>query len=1139
MNHIADRARSSELITINFRERKIELDPIIPINLAEILRQLEVNSSRVRFGLLSKDQSEVDVNFLIANPKLFSGEVLTGFLKRKAEDDYQTVIRHNSSHDRKSLRGNFLELFKPIEEHNLLRYLKESEKSIVLVLVKDSRKQDVYLESSEKDFIRKCELLSISHISIIRRNFGIIFSEDEENLLSRAQTTKSVLLVFVDRKFRFSSYIQHSKEYLFDSLENLIREARALRVSSFTKKDQILEFYGPSYKKTIKEHSLSHFRSSENNFHTLPSEITPLTPLVDKIKTLVSEGIKKKPMPTKIVKIQMISILEEDMRSSQSVSRLLKGLLLLERSPIFARLSSQLYSLPESFPDFLILEAERAQFTSSDLSTSDLILCIETLKSKGTICSENANWFIEILQTIQPRGQLLLEPLGFAQMFQAQLASSISHFIGNKTDEVELGFELDKIIERVGSKRTVPDFESTQKAERPREPQYLEQKSKEIDRRKRSFEQRILEKKEIHNRRSSDLDRRRTIKDRLQQENTNTLEKEKTVFKKEKRPLQMILEHIVQDFGTELYPGEIEAIGRLSEAEGRTLSEAYLNYLEDRDGVDFLETIRSLLANVARRAPRMVGRGEKVGWVRVSRVLPTLRLPGETGSSKLDEKDIQSASSFSEEKTISPLESPKIPRKLLPSGLNSQTLVPFSPDSRHRHFYLLSPVSSIDKLASCESDTLTDKLINLIPTNGESKVMDDDVSCFSNIAPLVDWLSGPSSGANWQRSLRLTIDAFVSELINGVLDTLRERWKSTEVKDFLNKLNRLLQTSNSELLILLFEFKWAFAKPDRIVSFVNLVSEPSLLFAVNKDIGDAAHLKKRIFLFSKSLLEFFSTQKKLVGGKCCQMLINHLIKNEDEIFFGIIEAFLFVKDTKELGENLLLFQQELAQTSSEEISQLNFVFENFERSFPGVFFLLQKPSDRVRLLSLSRKRDPMLQAFLNKRQDYRSQSFLSELTSLVIFRTAEVDSCSPMRDWKLHLVSILSTVNQNKLPAHCRDEINTQIYKSSNTADMSMLFSIYCVYDLVRDKGDLIENITLFCKYKFFKQRSHIMKDLEPLFRKHKLGNKLFRKFTNYLFESTDLTSRAEIIYQIYRLTRDEDEFVESLDFLSRFPDKS
>ena len=872
----------------------------------------------------------------------------------------------------------------------------------------------------------------------------------------------------------------------------------------------------------------------------MPSEITPLSPLVDKVKTLVSEGIKKKPVPTKMVKIQMISILEEDMRSSQSIPRLLKGLLLLERSPIFASLSSQFHSLPESFPDFLILEAERAQFISSDLSTSDLILCIETLKSKGTICSENADWFIEILQTIQPRGQLQLEPLGFAQMFQAQLASSISHFIGSKTDEVELGFELDRIIERVGSKRTVSDFESTQKTERSREPQYLEQKSKEIDGRKKSFEQRIFEKREVNNRRSSDLDRRRTVKDRLQQEeNTNTLEKEKTVFKREKRPLQMILEHIVQDFGNELCPGEIEAVGRLGEAEGRTLSEAYLNYLEDRDGVDFLETIRSLLANVARRAPRTAGRGEKVGWVRVSRVLPTLKLIGEVGSSRFDEKDIQSASSFSEEKTISPLESPKMPKKLLPSGLNSNNLAPFSPDSRHRYFYSLSPVSSIDKLASCESDTLTDKLINLIPTNGESKVLDDDVSCFSNIAPLVDWLSGPSSGANWQRSLKLTIDAFVSELINGVLDTLLERWKSIEVKDFLNKLNRLLQTSNSELLILLFEFKWAFAKPDRIVSFVNFVSEPSLLLTVNKDIGDAAHLKKRIFMFSKSLLEFFSTQKKLVGGKCCQMLINHLIKNEDEIFFGIIEAFLFVKDTKELGENLMLFQQELAQTSSEEISQLNFVFESFEKSFPGVFFLLQKPSDRVRLLSLSRKRDPMLQTFLNKRQDYRSPSFLSELTSLVIFRTAEVDSCSPMRDWKLHLVSILSTVTQNKLPAHCRDEINTQIYKSSNTADMSMLFSIYCVYDLVRDKGDLIENITLFCKYKFFKQRSHIMRDLEPLFRKYKLGNKLFRKFTNQLFESTDLTSRAEIIYQIYRLTRDGDEFVESLDFLSRFPDKS
>ena len=378
------------------------------------------------------------------------------------------------------------------------------------------------------------------------------------------------------------------------------------------------------------------------------------------------------------------------------------------------------------------------------------------------------------------------------------------------------------------------------------------------------------------------------------------------------------------------------------------------------------------------------------------------------------------------------------------------------------------------------------------------------------------------------------------EIFNNIMLFYREKKNNqNEVNAFNKELRYLLHFNEEEVLPIFFEFKW---KP---TNNEGLIKKLESKMSQNKIQSTTSHSqsrldfyekKNKIIVFLLALLTFIKDSKQLITKKHLLFFQTYLHTNDCYCLYGALELFIVMNDLDEFIDNLFKIYMYRNSEIFNEYGRAKLEEEDVEKmeqenlKVYDIMTHLVNDIQRNVFLDLIKNKNKafysMLSTEINKNSNPKK---IAEQVRLFIKKmgknvTQKKKDKKPLRVWNKDLRDAFDYFPQQKIMSLKNFTKILQLLEGNDdNDDVEILKGIHELWIFNNDKGELLENITIFNNMFDYKENKDEVDKVKDILQRAKIEESVIDIFIASLFyKQDDKTKVFKDFYNLYKLTKNE-----------------
>ena len=387
----------------------------------------------------------------------------------------------------------------------------------------------------------------------------------------------------------------------------------------------------------------------------------------------------------------------------------------------------------------------------------------------------------------------------------------------------------------------------------------------------------------------------------------------------------------------------------------------------------------------------------------------------------------------------------------------------------------------------------------------------------------------------------------INDLIKEISDNIKILYSNIYSDDgfFNDKLNNYLEKNKKAILPILFTFKWHPVENKKLVeNLYKILNEKKKIdfgFAEKRDLDHKPEQREEINFFYGYLLEFMNEKKRLLTNKQVKYFKNHLLLADDLFLLSNLEYFLTFNNIEDFIDNLYEYEKinfEINKSTRSIFFSEKTTIDEIVEFFPGLIHSIPTSSMRKKFLDLIRDRDEEIikLMFSDPYQRKNVDFYVKEITKYlekIRKNKNKIQIKKNPGNWNLKLFEIIFSIPKNIWKNYPIVTFLLELLKKNKLKDNLELKSIFKVYIFTKDKGDMFENIQIFCDILNSKKHEKKIKELNSIFQKHGLSKEKSKLYIQHFFNKTSkYWEECHDFYDIFMYTKNGDNFIHNINCL-------
>lgn len=407
--------------------------------------------------------------------------------------------------------------------------------------------------------------------------------------------------------------------------------------------------------------------------------------------------------------------------------------------------------------------------------------------------------------------------------------------------------------------------------------------------------------------------------------------------------------------------------------------------------------------------------------------------------------------------------------------------------------------------------------------------------------------SGKQDKENFKKKVYTHILLKINDLIKETCDNIKILYSNIYSDDgfFNNKLNNYLKKKERGILPILFTFKWHPVENKKLVEnlhdFLNVKENEFSYETILEEVNEKCEQREEINIFYGFLLDFMNEHKQLLTRKQVKYFKNHLLLSDDLFLLSNLEYFLTCNNIEDFIDNLYEYEKinfKINKSTRSIFCSEKTTIDEVEEFFPGLLHSIPTSFKRKNFLNLVRNRDEEIIKLLFS-DPYQKKDVKFYVNKICKYLEKIKNNKSKMKikknpsSWNLKLYEIISSLPKKIWKNYSLVVFLLELLKRNKLYDDNELKSIYKVYNLTKDKGDIFENIGIYCEILNLKKNSNKIKELNNVFQKHGLSQKKSKLFIKHFFnKSSEFWEECHDFYDIFLYTKNAENFIDNINCL-------
>ncbi len=430
------------------------------------------------------------------------------------------------------------------------------------------------------------------------------------------------------------------------------------------------------------------------------------------------------------------------------------------------------------------------------------------------------------------------------------------------------------------------------------------------------------------------------------------------------------------------------------------------------------------------------------------------------------------------------------------------------------------------------------------------KTFNDNKSDFSECSLLsrrFSYFGNASSGSSGKQEKEAYKKLLYSHLLDTINNLIKEICENIAILyynihgaqksfEFRAILKNCIKYKKKVLYPLYFQFKWNPVNNREVVNQISLIiKNPNEEISLTSlTVNSNPQQRQELMEFYCFLLDYLHYPMQLITKKQLKFFRSKLLIKDDPFLLANLEYFLAFNDLDEFVENFYEYEKLMFSYNKSTRS----IFEKKETSideiddkFPGILHFIRVSKQRNLFINLIRARDVNLLRILVDSLPFQKKNMSKLVKDVVAYlKEHQPEKGRANKSWTRQLWESIKILPQNKvthlknLDGFLKDLLENKI------EDSSILQSILNVWLFTNDKGELIENISIYLKHKNLNLYQQEVVELRSIFTKFNLSNKTAENFINAIFvENQEISEVCSDFYQVYLQCKNEENLIKQI----------